>query len=259
MGFLWEQLRGAIPLIVHGDPYIMGLLWVTIRVAVVSTSIALVIGLPIGLALGIGRFRGRRALQILANASLALPPVIVGDRSCCCCCSRRARWDRCRSSSRCEAVYVAQAILALPYIVALTPAAIQGLRPGCSPRRARSAPGGVQLSLLALREAKIGVIAAVIAALGATISEVGAVVIVGGNFQGHDQTLASALLEQFNDTAHEPYAIAIATRAARADRGAGRRADRDPAADGRHPVALPDRREDAAPDLGRDSRDGACR
>ena len=78
MRYVWEQLRGAIPLIVHGDPYIFGLLWVTIRVAVVSTSIALVIGLPIGLALGLGRFRGRRALQILANASLALPPVVVG-------------------------------------------------------------------------------------------------------------------------------------------------------------------------------------
>jgi len=46
--------------------------------------------------------------------------------------------------------------------------------------------------------------------MAATISEVGAVVIVGGNFQGHDETLASALLEQFNYTTHEPYASAIA-------------------------------------------------
>ncbi|MBV9681999.1 MAG: hypothetical protein JO046_09415, partial [Solirubrobacterales bacterium] len=78
MHYLWEQMRGAIPLIAHGDPYIVGLLWVTIRVAVVSTAAALLIGLPLGLALGLGRFRGRRALQILANASLALPPVVVG-------------------------------------------------------------------------------------------------------------------------------------------------------------------------------------
>ena len=58
--------------------------------------------------------------------------------------------------------------------------------------------------MFALREAKIGVIAAVIAALGATIAEVGAVVIVGGNIQAHDETLASALLEQFNYTARRP-------------------------------------------------------
>ncbi|MGH2882831.1 MAG: hypothetical protein ACRDPA_09095, partial [Solirubrobacteraceae bacterium] len=57
MGYVWDQLRGAIPLIAHGDPYIMGLLWVTLRVAFVSTAAALVVGLPIGLALGLGRFR----------------------------------------------------------------------------------------------------------------------------------------------------------------------------------------------------------
>jgi tungstate transport system permease protein len=70
--------------------------------------------------------------------------------------------------------------------------------------------GRIQLAVFALREAKIGVMAAVIAALGATVAEVGAVVIVGGNFQGSDETLASALLEQFNYTAHNPYASAIA-------------------------------------------------
>ena len=64
--------------------------------------------------------------------------------------------------------------------------------------------------LFALREAKIGVLAAVIAALGAAISEVGAVVIVGGNIQGHDQTLASALIQQFNYTIDHPYGLAIA-------------------------------------------------
>jgi tungstate transport system permease protein len=103
-----------------------------------------------------------------------------------------------------------QTLLALPYIVALTPAAIQGLAPGLLDQARALGAGRLQLSLLALREAKIGVIAAVIAALGATISEVGAVVIVGGNFQGQDETLASALLEQFNYTSHDPYATAIA-------------------------------------------------
>ena len=69
--------------------------------------------------------------------------------------------------------------------------------------------GRVQLSVLALREAKIGVIAAVIAAVGAALSEVGAVVIVGGNIQNYDQTLASAVLQQVNDYVDYPYALAI--------------------------------------------------
>ena len=209
MSYLWEQLRGAIPLIVHGDPYIMGLLWVTIRVALVSTAAALVIGLPLGLALGLGRFRGRRALQILANASLALPPVVVGIAVLLLLLPQGALGSL-QIEFSLSALYVVQTILALPYIVALTPAAIQALAPGLMAQARALGAGRIQLSVLALREAKIGVFAAVIAALAATISEVGAVVIVGGNFQGHDETLASALLEQFNYTANGPYASAIA-------------------------------------------------
>jgi tungstate transport system permease protein len=206
---VWEQVRGAIPLIVHGDPYILNLLWVTIRVAAVSTSAAVVVGLPIGTALGLGRFRGVRALQILANASLALPPVVVGIGVLLLTLPQGALGSL-RIEFTLRAVYIAQAILALPYIVALTPAAIRGLAPGLLAQARALGAGRLQLAALALREAKIGVIAAIIAALGATISEVGAVVIVGGNFQGHDETLASALLEQFNYTGRQPYSAAIA-------------------------------------------------
>jgi len=69
--------------------------------------------------------------------------------------------------------------------------------------------GRRHLSVLALREAKIGVLAAVIAALGASLSEVGAVIIVGGNIQNYDQTLASAVVQQVNDYANYPYAVGI--------------------------------------------------
>ncbi len=209
MGYLWDQLRSAIPLIAHGNPYIMGLLWVTLRVAFVSTAAALVVGLPIGLALGLGRFRGRRALQLLANASLALPSVVVGIGVLLLLLPQGA-FGSLRIEFTLTAVYIAQAVLALPYIVALTSAAIQGLSPGLLDQARALGASRIQLGVFALREAKIGVIAAVIAALGATIAEVGAVVIVGGNFQGSDETLASALLEQFNYTAHDPYATAIA-------------------------------------------------
>jgi tungstate transport system permease protein len=209
MGYVWDQIRGAIPLITHGNPYIMHLLWVSVRVALISTSAALVVGLPIGLALGLGRFRGRRALQILANASLALPPVVVGIGLLTLLLPQGA-FGSLRIEFTLKAVYIAQAILALPYIVALTPAAIQALPPGLIAQARALGAGRVQLSIFALREAKIGLLAAVIAALGATISEIGAVVIVGGSFQGTDETLASALVDQFNYTGHDPVAAAIA-------------------------------------------------
>ncbi len=161
------------------------------------------IGLPIGLALGLGRFRGRRALQILANASLALPPVLVGVFTLLLLLPESAFGRR---MSHAEG---GQTILALPYIVALTPAAIQGLPPGLLAQARALGAGRIQLSMLALREAKIGMIAAVIAALGSALSEVGAVIIVGGNIQNYDQTLASAIVAQVNDSANYPYALGI--------------------------------------------------
>ena len=78
MSFLWSQLRQAVPLIYHGDSYIWSVIWVTLRLALVSTAAATVIGLPFAVWLGLGRFRGRRVLQALANASMALPSVVVG-------------------------------------------------------------------------------------------------------------------------------------------------------------------------------------
>ena len=209
MAYLWGLIKGAIPMIVHGDSYLFGLVWVTIKVAIVSTAAALVIGLPIGLALGLGRFRGRRALQILANASLALPPVVVGI-AVLLFILPQAAFGSLRIEFTLQAVYVAQTFLALPYIVALTPAAIQGLAPGLLDQARALGAGRRQLAALALREAKIGVIAAVIGALGAAISEVGAVVIVGGNRVDESQTLASALLANFTYQPNDPQETAIA-------------------------------------------------
>lgn len=208
MGYLFGELRHAVPLIVTGNSYILSVTWVTIRVAVISTGIALVLGLPVGLALGLGRFRGRRTLHLLANASLALPPVLAGVGVLLLLLPGGA-FGGLRIEFTLTAVYVAQTVLALPYIVALTPAAVQGLPPGLLDQARALGAGRTQLAWLALREARIGVLAAVIAALGAGVSEVGAVIIVGGNILGYDQTLASAVLAQVTDYANYPYAIAI--------------------------------------------------
>ena len=89
------------------------------------------------------------------------------------------------------------------------PAAIQGLAPGLLQQARALGAGRAQVAVLALREARIGVLAAVIAAFGSAISEVGAVVIVGGNIDGHDQTLGSAVLQQVSDNANYPEATAI--------------------------------------------------
>jgi len=207
MHLLWEVLQRAVPLIWSGNPTLLGVIWFTIQVAAISTACAAVIGLPIGIALGLGRFRGRRTLQVLANASLGLPPVLVGLFLFLAFTPAGPLGSLQLNITR-QGVFVAQTVLALPYVVALTAAAIQGLPPGLLAQARVLGAGRGQLALLALREARIGVMAGIIAALGTALSEVGAIVIVGGNIYGYNQTLASAALYEAN-AAHYDDAVAI--------------------------------------------------
>lgn len=207
MHLLWEELRAAVPLIFHGNPYLLSIIWFTIQVAFIATAAAAVIGLPIGLAIGLGRFRGRRGLQLLANASLGLPPVLAGLFLFLLFVPQGPLGSLHLLLTK-RAVFIAQTVLALPYIVALTAAAIQGLPPGLLAQARVLGAGRRQLCTLALREARIGVLAAVIAALGSALSEVAAIVIVGGNVYSFDQTLASAALYE-TGAAHYADAVAI--------------------------------------------------
>jgi tungstate transport system permease protein len=100
-------------------------------------------------------------------------------------------------------------VLAYPIIVALTASAVRSLPGGLLDQARALGASTLQIWLLALREARIGVTAATIAALGSALSEVGAVVLVGGNIDGSTQTLASAALEQVN-AGHYAEAMAIA-------------------------------------------------
>ena len=208
MGFIWDELKAAVPLIVHGDPQLLHIIWFTLQVAFVATALATVIGVPIGLAIGLGRFRGRRFLQVVANASLALPPVVVGVFLYILFLPRaplgsvQLIWTR-------EIVFIAQTILALPFTVALTAAAVQALPAGLLTQARLLGAGRIQVSVLALREARIGVMAGVIAALGTALSEVAAIAILGGNIYGYNQTLASSSLYYVNG-GHYDNAVAIA-------------------------------------------------
>lgn len=208
MTLIWNELKDAVPMILHGNPTLLNVIWFTLQVAAVATAIATVIGLPIGLAIGLGRFRGRRVAQAIANASLALPPALVGAVLFLACAGGAPLSSLQLIGTR-RVVFVAQTILALPYTVALTAAAVQGLPPGLLAQARLLGARRPQLFLLALREARIGVMAAIIAALGTALSEVAAIAIVGGNIYGYNQTLASATLYEVNGGRYAD-AVAIA-------------------------------------------------
>ena len=193
MDFIEDGVKQAARLLVHGDHDILVIVVTTLRLALWSTLLALALGLPLGLALGLGRFRGRRAALALANAGMGLPPVVVG-LVVALLLFRGAPLGGLNLLYTLDGVIAAQALLALPLVAALTAAAVQALPGGLLEQaRAFGASRG-QVAVLALREARVGVLAATIAALGSAFAEVGAVVHVGGNIEGETQTLASAVL-----------------------------------------------------------------
>lgn len=209
MHLLWDEFHRALPLIFDGNATLWQIIGFTLQVAAIATACAAVIGLPIALVIALGRFRGRRALQVLANASLGLPPAVVGVVLFLLFAPQGPLGSLELVFTK-RAVFVAQTVLALPSVVALGAAAIQGLPPGLLAQARLLGAGRLQLAVLALREARIGVIAALIAALATSLSEVAAIAIVGGNIYGYDQTLASASLYEVNGARYaDALAIAI--------------------------------------------------
>jgi tungstate transport system permease protein len=193
MQFIWDGTRQAVHLILGRDRDIVVIVETTLRVALWSTLLALAIGLPLGLALGLGRFRGRRLALGLANAGMGLPPVVVG-LVVSLLLFRGAPLGGLGLLYTLDGVIVAQTVLALPVVAALTAAAVQALPRGLLDQARAFGASRAQIAALALREARVGVLAATIAAMGSAFAEVGAVVLVGGNIQGETQTLASAVL-----------------------------------------------------------------
>lgn len=195
MSFFLDGLTEAWHIIVSGQPWLWQLIRVTLQVALISTAAALVLGLPVAVVLGLGRFRGRGVLMVLANAGLGLPPVLVG-LVLALLMFPAAPLGRFHLLFTLNGVLIAQTVLALPVIVALGAAALREVPRSLLDQARALHASRWRVGLLALREARTGILAAVIAAVGSGLSEVGAVVLVGGNIEGLDQTLASAALQR---------------------------------------------------------------
>jgi tungstate transport system permease protein len=191
--FLIEMLAQALDRIGSGDAELLATAWRTLWLAGVSTALALAAGLPLGLLLADTRTKRRRAGLVVANAGLGLPPVVLGVYLALLLLPGNPlgglQW-----TNTLEAIVLAQTLLALPLVAALTAAAVHALPSGLLDQARAFGARRVGLALLALREARVGVLAAVIAALGSAVAEVGAVVIVGGNVRDQTSTLASTVL-----------------------------------------------------------------
>jgi tungstate transport system permease protein len=194
MRFFFEMLGQALDRIGGADAQLLATTWRTLRLAFGATAIALVMGLPLGVAIAQARRpRARRFGFTLANAGLGLPPVVLGVFLALVLLpgSPLGTWQL---TNTLWGVLIAQVLLALPIVVALTAAAVSGLPDGLLDQARAFGASWPARAVLAVREARVGIYAAVIAALGSAVAEVGAVVIVGGNMRGQTSTLASQVL-----------------------------------------------------------------
>ncbi|GAA5116162.1 ABC transporter permease [Pseudonocardia adelaidensis] len=191
MDVLLDGLRQALSLLFSGDAGTWAITLLTLRVSLGATVVAALVGVPIGAAIALGSFPGRRVLLAAANTGMGLPPVVVGLVV------TVFLW---RSGPlgglgllyTPTAMVVAQAVIATPVVVALVAAALQQVDPeflvqmqGLGATRVRA--------LWALGvEARLPLLAAAMAAFGAVVSEVGAAQMVGGNIAGQTRVLTTA-------------------------------------------------------------------
>ncbi len=192
MDFLVEGFRRAVQLILSGDADVFGITALSLKIALSSTVLACLVGIPIGFVVGTTRFSGRRAALTVLNTMLAFPTVVVGV----------VIWGLLTRNGPFGglgllytwwAIVAAEVVLAVPIAAALTAAAVQSIDPrvrrtaltlGAGPWRAHWAVAG---------EARFALLAAVVVAFGRVLAEVGAAMIVGGNVRHHTRTLTTAV------------------------------------------------------------------
>jgi tungstate transport system permease protein len=191
MPVITEGLKEALRLLITLDPEVMGIALRTIQVSGTGTMISVLIGIPVGAFLALKSFFGRGFLVSLVNFGMGLPPVVVG----------LATWLTLTRYGPLgmlgllytpTAMIIAQAIIASPIVAGLTLAAIQSVNPKLRLQMIALGATKVQYLILLLWEARLGILAAIIAGFGGVISEVGASMMVGGNVRGYTRVLTTA-------------------------------------------------------------------
>ncbi|HEY5624898.1 MAG TPA: ABC transporter permease [Dehalococcoidia bacterium] len=193
MDLIWDGFTKAIELIFTGDAYVYEVALTSLYVSGTATLIAVVIGFGIASLLVFRAPPGRTVALSAFNAGMALPPVAVG-LIVAIMLWRTGPLGELSLLFTPTAIIIAQAVIATPIVTALAVVALQSVNPRLRLQILALGASRWQAGLLLFREARLALLAAVMAGFGAAISEVGATIMVGGNIRGSTQTLTSALL-----------------------------------------------------------------
>jgi len=202
MGEVGQGLWEALQLLLRRDPALYEIVWLSLRVSGIALLISTLIGIPAGAALGLMRFPGRRLAVALVYTGMAFPPVVIG-LFVYIMLSRNGplgslalEWMPRLFTP--EAMIVAQIIIAFPLVAGFTMTSVMSVDPNLRLQVQALGASGWQTTLAVLEEARTGVITAVVAGFGGIISEVGAVMLVGGNIQGQTRVLTTAIVLETN-------------------------------------------------------------
>jgi tungstate transport system permease protein len=187
-----QALQLAAKLIGRFDPELRDIVLLSLEVSLTASGLAFVIGSPLGLALAIGRFPGRQALIVTANALLGLPPVVVG-LAVYLLLSRSGPLGPLGILFTPTAMVIAQAILGIPIVVALVHRMTVDLWATYGEALLVDGASHVRAAASLMNIGREGLIVAFLAAFGRAIAEVGAIIIVGGNIQGYTRTMTTAI------------------------------------------------------------------
>jgi tungstate transport system permease protein len=193
MDLLIEGLRQALVLLLAGDGEIWAILLLSLQVSGSATLVSLALGVPAGAALALARFPGRSLVVSAVNSGMGLPPVVAGLFV------TIVLW-RSGPLGGLEILYtpaaiiVAQAVIAAPIVTGITLAAVQGVPEEFRLQLLALGASRAQMVWVVLREARLPMLAAVMAGFGGVISEIGASMMVGGNVKGQTRTLTTAMV-----------------------------------------------------------------
>jgi len=168
-----------------------------LQVSGIATVISLLIGLPFGSWIALGKFPGRSFLLSIVNTGMALPPVVVGLMVAMML-WRSGPLGALRLIYTPWAIVIAQTIIATPVVIGLTSAALQSLDPRLQLQLYGLGATRIQMVLMLWREARLPLLAALMAGFGSVISEVGASMMVGGNIRGQTRVLTTAIVLETN-------------------------------------------------------------
>lgn len=180
-------------MILAADPVLTGIVALTLRVSGFALLLSTITGVPIGAALGLSQTRIHGPVTALLYTGMGLPPVVVG-LFVYLMLSRSGPLGPLGWLFTPRAMIVAQTVIAFPLVAGLTMTAVKSVDPGLRLQVRSLGATPVQEAASVLLEARTGLIAAIVAAFGGIISEVGAVMLVGGNIAGKTRVLTTAIV-----------------------------------------------------------------